>query len=69
MTTDTGKPDEPGRTHVYKLYYTFCDECGAIDDYADTRREAEKNRRRHDAEHRAFESGETDVHPSRRPVR
>ena len=51
MTNDTPAPG----TYVYKMYYTFCEDpgCGAINDYADTRREAEQNRKRHAASHAA----------------
>jgi hypothetical protein len=37
------------------MYYTWCDDpgCGAINDYADSLEQAEKNRRRHEASHRA----------------
>jgi hypothetical protein len=37
------------------MYYTFCEDpgCGAINDYADTRADAELNRKRHIAAHRA----------------
>jgi hypothetical protein len=67
---DTGKPDKPfplSRTRVYKMYYTFCEDpgCGAINDYADTREDAEANRRRHVAKHRAFEAGKRELHPGR----
>ena len=50
----TGKAALPG-TRIYRMYYTFCEDpgCGAINDYADTRADAERNRRRHVAEHRA----------------
>ena len=56
------KPFALSQTRVYKMYYTFCEECGAINDYADDRKGAEQNRRRHVAEHHRFERGET-LHP------
>ena len=57
------------RTKVYKMYYTFCEECGAVNDYADDRKEAGRNQRRHVAEHRAYEDGKMELHPmiSRNP--
>jgi hypothetical protein len=45
------------------MYYTFCEECGAINDYADTPGDAQKNRRSHVAEHRRFEEGKSELHP------
>lgn len=59
----TAKPFTLNRTKVYKLYYTSCEECGAISDYADDRKEAERNRRMHVAEHRRFEEGKAELHP------
>lgn len=51
-------PPEVPKTYIYKMYYTFCENpgCQACDDYADTRKEAEKNRRRHAASHRGQET-------------
>lgn len=48
------KPGSPG-TEIYRMYYTFCEDegCGAINDYADSLTEAERNRRRHEASHRS----------------
>lgn len=57
------RPFALNRTKVYKMYYTFCEECGAINDYADTPGDAQKNRRSHVAEHRRFEEGKSELHP------
>jgi hypothetical protein len=50
---------------VAKMYYTLCMEpgCGALDDYAETRPDAEKNRRKHIAWHRR---GGEDYDPMKR---
>jgi hypothetical protein len=56
------KPFALSQTRVYKMYYTSCDECGAVSDYADTPKEAQANRRRHVEAHRRFERGEA-LHP------
>lgn len=42
------------KVKIYRMYYTFCEDpgCGALNDYADDRKGAERNRRRHLAAHR-----------------
>ena len=53
---------------VSKMYYTMCEDpgCGALNDYADTRPDAEVNRRRHIAWHRR---GGLEYDPTRREVK
>lgn len=48
------------KVKVYVMYYTFCEDpdCGALNDYADTRADGQRNRQLHIAAHRAQDERE-----------